>query len=212
MNSAPAPHSDSTSSTPFDAPPAPPPAPEEAQAQRQAAEQARTAEQAAIDAKMALLPDYSDEAFPCRATRSRGTARGSGGAKARGFGPDVKDEDAVDAPGSVVAGGCLCGMAGNVVLGFALLALQRAGVALYGPGVLAILVALVVLALLIGTWPRRVWLAAGGFLLGLVLCFGALFLFVRPALDPVSSGSASATIPQGDARPPAEASEAMQPS
>lgn len=194
------------SSTPFNAL-----TPEEAAAQR------RAEEKAVLDAKMALLPEYGDEAFPRRPKLARATAR-KASARARGMEPAVAGEasadaeDAVAAPGSVVAGGCLGGMAGNVALGFVLLALQRAGIALYGPGVLAVVVALVVLALLVGTWPRRVWLAAGGFLLGLVLCFGALFLFVRPALDPASERSIPATTSPGGAPPPVPSSDGMQPS
>ena len=190
------------------------PAIEQAAAQRRTEEQVRADEKAALDAKMALLPEYGDEAFPRHPKLARSSAR-QASAKTRGFGLAMTGEDAenaVAAPGSVVAGGFLGGMAGNVVLGFALLALQRAGISLYGPGVLAVVVALVALALLVGSWPRRVWLGAGGFLLGLMLCFGALFLFVRPALDPDSARSIPATTSPGGAPPPAEISDGMQPS
>ncbi len=176
-----------------------------AQAQTQATAQAKAREQAELEAKMALLPDYEDEAFP-----RRSSLLSASGAKpvavpvhveavsGRGFGPEL--EEGVDAPAALVAGGCLGGVLSNIVLGFFLLVLQHAGVALYGPGVLAVVVALVVLGLVLGSWSKRVWLSAGGFLLGLLLSFGALFLFVRPALTagapaPASTSIAPANVP-----------------
>lgn len=224
MNSSPDPRSPSEAaaaqSAPFDAPPSPR-VPQEASAPAQPAEQARVAEQAALEAKMALLPDYDDEPFPRRGGRGaasktsggsqEGVAEGFPGGFPGGFGPGVGGEDVVQAPVSVLAGGCLGGILGNAALGFVLLGLQRAGVVLYGPGVLAIVVALVALALLAGSWPRRVWLAAGGFLLGLIVSFGVLFLFVRPALDAVRDGRLPASTSPQDGAPPAP-EEGLQPS
>lgn len=229
MNSTPDPRSTSEGvppkSTPFDAPPTQAstqsedlaPTQSENLAPAQSAEQTRVAEQAALEAKMALLPDYDDEPFPRRSGRaaasktSGGSQEGLAEGASRGFGLGVEGEDVVQAPGSVLAGGCLGGILGNAVLGFVLLGLQRAGVALYGPGVLAIVVALVALALLAGSWPRRVWLAAAGFLLGLIFSFGILFLFVRPALDAVKDGRLPASASPQDEAPPASA-EGLQPS
>lgn len=191
-----------------------------------------------LQAKMALLPDYGDEPFPRRASgldfsaSALGSSLGSGGGRAearlegarqdepgvsargreRGLGPDAAGEDAVAAPASVVAAGCLGGMVGNAALGLVLLGVQRAGVTLYGPGVLAVVVALIVLGLLAGSWPRRVWLSAGGFLVGLVLSFGVLLLFVRPALDAATGTRAAPAVLQDDTSAPSGATDGSQPS
>ena len=239
MNSTPDPNA-TPERTPFDAAPADsaPVAPEDTE---DTAAQARAAalaqEQAALEAKMALLPDYGDEAFPRRASRPAASASASPTSRSgkaeplageegvhqveqsrtRGFGPQAPGDE-VAAPGSVVAAGCLGGMLGNAALGMVLLGLKRAGLYLYGPGVLAVVVALVVLALLAGSWPKRVWLGAGGFLLGLVLSFGTLFLFVRPVLtagDDVGAAldpGAALLGPQNDVPPPAPEPDEVQPS
>jgi len=237
MNSTPDPDANSQR-TPFDAPPAdsapvaPPVAPEDTSAQARAAALAQ--EEAALEAKMALLPDYGDEAFPRRASRPAASVSAPASpasksskaeplsgeeivhdgeqSRARGLGPEAPGDE-VAAPGSVVAAGCLGGMLGNALLGMLLLGLKHAGLSLYGPGVLAVVVALVVLALLAGSWPRRVWLGAGGFLLGLVLSFGVLFLFVRPALTAsTDEGGASPRAPLNDAPPPAAEPDGLPPS
>jgi hypothetical protein len=168
-----------------------------------------------VRAAIAMLPDYDGPDSPsvghgghavdldmARLAREEEEARAGGAdrpAGARRFGPALGREGG-DSPyyggtGSVVAGGCLVGVLSNLLLGFGLLAVQRAGLTLSGAPVIAVTVALVALVLLLGTWPQRVWAGAGGFVLGLVACFVAIWLFVRPALT---------SAPDTGAAPPAE--------
>ena len=84
---------------------------------------------------------------------------------------------------SALWGGAVCGCFGNFVLGFGLLAFERAGLKIYGPGALALLAGLILLAALVRVWPRRVWLGMAAFGVSLVLSYGLLYLLLRPALN-----------------------------
>ncbi len=121
----------------------------------------------------ALLPNFDDEA------RVGETARASGAPLET---PNTQRD------GSVLLGGALCGCFGNVVLGFILLAFERAGVTIYGPGALAVVLGLVLLGLLAREWPRRVTLGVAAFGISLLLSYALLYLLVRPALNSFDPG------------------------
>jgi hypothetical protein len=123
------------------------------------------------------LPDFGDDV---RATSARGT-RADGGVA------------------SAVTSGCLSGVLANGLLGAVLLAMQRAGVDIYGPGAVAVLAGLVLLTGVLLPLGRRALLFVGAFVAGLLLFYAATYVLVRPALDSATSG---APVPQEQSRPP----------
>ena len=107
------------------------------------------------------------------------------------------------AESSALLGGALCGCFGNVVLGFILLAFERAGLTIYGPGALALVLGVVLLVLLAREWPRRVVLGVVSFGISLLLSYALLYLLVRPALNSFDPGKLPAV-------PPDETGHAIQ--
>ena len=116
----------------------------------------------------ALLPDFDDEARvgePALASKT------------------PLDAKATQGDGSALLGGAVCGCLGNLALGFVLLAFERAGLQIYGPGALAVVLGLILLFLLAREWPRRVMLGVAAFGISLLLSYFLLYLLVRPALN-----------------------------
>ena len=116
----------------------------------------------------ALLPDFDDEA---RVGEPRRTPAAPLAAKNP------------QGDGSALLGGAVCGCLGNFALGFVLLAFERAGLTIYGPGALAVVLGVILLILLAREWPLRVMLSVAAFGISLLLSYLLLYLLVRPALN-----------------------------
>ena len=109
--------------------------------------------------KWASLPDFEDEARPRREAR-----RGAGW-------------------GGPLASGCMSGVLANALLGFVLVALQRSGVDVYGPGAVAIVAGLTLLLCALVPLSRQAMLFGASFVAGLLLFYGVIYVLVRPALN-----------------------------
>ena len=142
----------------------------------------------------ALLPDFADEA-------RIGSQETVGSTAAVAPAPNASGE------GGVVLGGAVCGCLGNFALGFILLAFERAGLKIYGPGALAMVLGVTLLVLLAREWPRRVLVGGAAFGISLLLSYGLLYLIVRPALNsfdpgklpdvsPAETGQSTLQVPQ----------------
>lgn len=127
----------------------------------------------------ALLPDFDDEAR----IGSQETVRPSAATAPAAIAPAPKASGDV----GVVLGGAVCGCFGNFALGFILLAFERAGLMIYGPGALVLVLGTIVLILLARAWPRRVIVGGAAFGISLLLSYGLLYLIARlvfNSLDP----------------------------
>jgi hypothetical protein len=121
---------------------------------------------------------------------------------------NVWRDDADTATGferSTLFNGCLLGLASNVLLGYFVLMLQRAGLNVYGPGLVAMVVGGGALALALGNWSRRsqtFWSAVLG---GLIIGFALIWLAIRPLFQAVlpenSSGGNVPMVPVPPSRP-----------
>jgi hypothetical protein len=83
---------------------------------------------------------------------------------------------------AIVLNGCVCGLFLNIVLGYVTLVLQRQGLPVYGPAVVAITVGLGLLLLILKPWSRRTQLLIVSCLGGMILGFCAIWLLIRPLL------------------------------
>ncbi len=122
----------------------------------------------------ALLPDFDDKPRIGRQKFASATLLSEPAAPDPTAAPDERRD---------ILGGAVGGCVGNVVLGFVLLAFERAGLTIVGPGALAIVLGCTLLMLLAREWPRRVMLAGAAFGISLLLSYLLLYLLVRPAFN-----------------------------
>ena len=105
---------------------------------------------------------------------------------------------------SSASGGFVGGMMANLLLGFVLLLLKRAGLPIYGPGLMAMLTGALLLLLILGNWTRPVAFTLLGFLAGLVTTYAVLWLFLGPllrsALDNASENPRAAPLEKRERR------------